>query len=67
LRRKSGCCSAGVIWRRRKVYPVIMRTGRTIITRSVGDGGGDMPTEFTLEEFAKQLRQLRGMKVRTDP
>jgi hypothetical protein len=25
-----------------------------------------MTTEFTLEEFAKQLRQLRGMKVRTD-
>ena len=26
-----------------------------------------MPAEFTLDEFAKQLRQLQGMKVRTDP
>ena len=26
-----------------------------------------MSAEFTLEEFAKQLRQLRGLKVRTDP
>src|SRR5258708_13475452 len=26
-----------------------------------------MPTEFTLEEFAKRVQQLRKMKVRTDP
>ena len=26
-----------------------------------------MPAEFTLDEFAKQLRQLQGMNVRTDP